>query len=174
MTAMCMSINKSYFSTVGPSFSHTYPLYVYSTICHSLTHIHCMYTVTILHNMSFSHTYPLYVYCYNTSQYVILSHISTVCILLQYFTICHSLTHIHCMYTPQYVILSHISTVCILLQYSTICHSLTHIHCMYTVTILHNTSFSHTYPLYVYCYNTSQYVILSHISTVCILILYVC
>ena len=97
--------------------------------------------------------------CYNTPQYVILSHISTVCILLQYFTICHSLTHIHCMYTPQYVILSHISTVCILLQYSTICHSLTHIHCMYTVTILHNTSFSHTYPLYVYSFFMSVKII---------------
>ena len=46
--------------------------------------------------------------------------------------------------------------------------------CSVYVTILHNTSFSHTYPLYAYCYNTSQYVILSHISTVCMLILYVC
>jgi len=44
--------------------------------------------------------------------------------------------------------------------------------CSVYVTILHNTSFSLTYPLYVYCYNTSQYVILSHISTVCILLQY--
>jgi len=75
------------------------------------------------------------------------------------FHVCDALVQCICYNTSQYIILSHISTVCILLQYFTIRHSLTHIHCMYTVTILHNTSFSHTYPLYVYSFFMSVKII---------------